>query len=64
MRLADTHCHLFKDPLTWDIDGVLDRARSADVRDVVVPAYDLASWGVVRELGEIDGIHPALGLHP
>jgi len=64
MQLTDTHCHLFKDPLTWDIKGVLDRARGAGVHDVVVPAYDLASWGVVRELASIDGVHPALGLHP
>jgi TatD DNase family protein len=64
MKLVDTHCHLFKDPLTWDIEGVLTRARAAGVHDVVVPAYDLASWGVVRELCGFDGVHPALGLHP
>jgi TatD DNase family protein len=64
MQLADTHCHLFKDPLTWDIDGVLERARTVDVRSVVVPTYDLASWGAVRELGSVDGVYPAFGLHP
>ena len=64
MKLVDTHCHLFKDPLTWDIEGVLERARTAGVHGIIVPAYDLASWGVVRELGCHDGVHPALGLHP
>ncbi|MEJ2720690.1 MAG: TatD family hydrolase [bacterium] len=64
MELIDTHCHLFKNPLMRDIGGVLDRARSSGVHGIIVPAYDLASWGVVRELRSRDGVYPALGLHP
>lgn len=64
MELIDTHCHLFKKPLMQDIAGVLDRARSSGVRGIIVPAYDLASWGVVGELRSQDGVHAALGLHP
>lgn len=64
MELVDTHCHLYEPPLADDIDGVLSRSREAGVTDIVVPAYDTASWAKVRALAERPGIHPALGLHP
>jgi len=64
MRLIDTHCHLHMDPLAQDIEGVLARAAEAGVEDIVVPAFDLESWDVVRELGTRTGVHYAIGLHP
>ncbi len=64
MELIDTHCHLYDDPLGADPGGALARARAAGVAQVVVPAYDLASWAAVRALRGRDGVHVALGLHP
>ena len=64
MKLIDTHCHLFMDPLSRDVEGVLERAGKAGVKRVVVTAYDLDSWGAVRDLGTLEGVHAALGLHP
>ena len=64
MELVDTHCHLYSDPLGLDPDAVLRRARAAGVSRVVVPAYDLASWEGVQELGARDGTSAAFGLHP
>jgi TatD DNase family protein len=61
---VDTHCHLNFEPLCDDLDGVLQRATSRGVNDIIVPAYDSASWTVVERLGRLNGIHPALGLHP
>jgi TatD DNase family protein len=62
--LIDTHCHLTMDPLWSDLDGVLGRAADRGVTDVVVPAYDLASWERVTSLAGRQGVHVAFGLHP
>lgn len=64
MELIETHCHLYADPLAADAAGVLARARAAGVAQVVVPAYDLASWGPTLALARQPGVRPALGLHP
>jgi TatD DNase family protein len=65
LQLIDTHCHLYSEPLSRDPAAAVARARDAGVRDIVVPAYDLASWRDVRDLAVAhDGVHPALGLHP
>lgn len=64
MTLIDTHCHLFMDPLSRDVEGALARAGNAGVKHMVVPAYDLDSWGTIRDLGGHEGVHAALGLHP
>jgi TatD DNase family protein len=64
MTLVDTHCHLDINPLWDDLDGVLARARAAEVTRVIAPANDLASWEAVAELGGYDGVYPAFGLHP
>ena len=62
--LIDTHCHLSFEPLWSDLDGVLDRAVDRGVTDVVVPAFDLASWPRVASLAGRKGVHLAFGLHP
>ncbi len=64
MELIDTHCQLFRNPLARDVEGVRARAGEAGVREVVVPAHDRVSWDAIRELGRLEGVHPALGLHP
>jgi len=62
--IIDTHCHLNFPPLSDDTDGVLVRAASRGVTQVVVPAYDHASWQPIAELAERPNIFAALGLHP
>lgn len=64
MILVDTHCHLSFPPLSGDLEGVLVRARSVGVADVVAPAYDLASWPGVAAAAARQGVWAALGLHP
>lgn len=64
-RLVDTHCHLTEPPLHDDLAGVLERAAAAGVTDVVVPAYDTASWARVAEVAAgRPHLHRAFGLHP
>lgn len=64
MRLFDSHCHLFMDPLGTSPGAVLDRARLAGVGRILVPAIDTASWDAVRELTAQPGVLAAYGLHP
>lgn len=64
MELIDTHCHLYADALGRDPAGALARARAAGVTRVVVPAYDLSSWPATAALARLEGVLPALGLHP
>lgn len=64
MQLIDTHCHLNHPPLNADTAGVLERARSAGVTRVVVPAYDAPCWGDLAKLARQPGVAVALGLHP
>ncbi|MFH1810314.1 MAG: TatD family hydrolase [Pseudomonadota bacterium] len=64
MELVDTHCHLFLPPLWQDLEGVLARARDVGVGQIVVPAYDVASWDLLDDLRGRAGVHLAFGLHP
>jgi len=64
VELWDTHCHLTLPPLAGDVDGALRRAREASVTEVVVPAYDVASWADVAALADLPGVRTAFGLHP
>ncbi len=65
MFFIETHCHLNFEPLCLDVPGVLSRALARGVHDIVLPAYDLASWESIEELAQNhNGIHPAFGLHP
>jgi TatD DNase family protein len=62
--LIDTHCHLFMEPLSTDVEGVLQRASLRGVSEVVVPAVEISSWEMIKQLSEYPSVHPALGLHP
>jgi TatD DNase family protein len=63
--LADTHCHLSLEAFEDDLDEVLERARTAGVRRILVPGVDLRSSERAVELAER---HPelfaAVGVHP
>lgn len=64
MALIDTHCHLSFSPLMERAPQVLERARTAGVHQVIVPAYDVASWQPIEGLMDQSGVYGAFGLHP
>jgi TatD DNase family protein len=65
MRLIDTHCHLDADEFDADRPQVIERARRAGVRCIVIPAVTRAGFGKVRELAHATpGACYALGIHP
>jgi len=47
-----------------DRRAVRARAGQVGVNDIVVPAFDLDSWDPIRDLCGLEGVHPAIGLHP
>ena len=64
-QLVDTHCHLYFDSYSDDLEDVLARALSAGVRRIVVPGIDLATSQAVLELaGQHEMIVAAVGVHP
>jgi TatD DNase family protein len=64
--LADSHVHLDDRDFDADRAQVLQRARDAGIRQMVVPAVDAASWPRIRELcaAHPHTLYPAYGLHP
>jgi TatD DNase family protein len=65
MNFVDTHCHLNFPPLAGNLPAVMQRARRRGVNQVVVPAYDRASWDPIIDISaRHEKIYPALGQHP
>ncbi|MGB0721394.1 MAG: TatD family hydrolase [Gammaproteobacteria bacterium] len=68
MDLIDSHCHLDDPRLDASRDAVLERARAAGVRAIVVPGVEAASWQRTRQCcARAPGgmvLLPAYGLHP
>lgn len=65
MILFDTHCHLDVEAFDPDRPRVLAAARSAGVKDLLIPAIARPGWGRLWDLcAADDGLFPALGLHP
>jgi TatD DNase family protein len=63
--LIDTHCHLDAPEFDADRAAVIERARRAGVRGIVVPAVMRANFTVVRDLAHATpGVCYALGIHP
>lgn len=61
----DSHAHLFFNDFREDIDAVLERARNANVRAVIVPGTDLTTSTQALELAEqYQEIYAAVGFHP
>ena len=64
MHWIDTHCHLDASEFDADRAAVVDRARAAGVRQMVLPAVQVANFDAVRELAHaVDAVY-ALGIHP
>lgn len=61
---TDTHCHLDAPEFAGDVAGVVDRARSAGVTQLVLPAIAPHDFETVQELAHRHGLAYALGIHP
>ncbi len=62
--LIDTHCHLYMTPLDKDLKAVQARAKARDVAQIIVPAYDQASWDLMAPYEMDPDLHTAYGIHP
>jgi TatD DNase family protein len=63
--LIDTHCHLDAAEFDADREAAADRAGSAGVGIMVVPAVERANFGAVSSVcREFPGCRPAYGIHP
>ncbi len=65
LELTDSHAHIDDEVFAGDRVAMFDRARTAGVRHMVVPAIDHASWPRIAALRNAhpDAL-PAYGLHP
>ena len=65
MTLVDTHVHLYADAYDADRDEVVQRATEAGVRQLVLPAVDLASIDAALALADRHpGVFAMAGIHP
>ena len=66
MSIIDTHAHLYSDEFNGETESILERARAAGIRAVVLPNIDLDSLQPMLSLASsYQGMcFPALGLHP
>ena len=63
--LVDTHCHLNFRAFADDLPAVMERAKSAGVGKIVVPAIDMQSCREALTLARRhDEVFCALGIHP
>jgi TatD DNase family protein len=60
----DTHCHLDAAEFDADRSAVVQRARAAGVRLLVLPAVAVHNFDAVRHLAHAHGACYALGIHP
>lgn len=64
-NLTDTHAHLFYPDYEEELDAIMERAISAGVESILVPATDLASSAKVVELTKkYEIIYGSVGVHP
>jgi len=64
-NLTDTHAHLFYPDYEEELDVIIERAITAGVESILVPATDLASSAkVVKLTKKYDIIYGSVGVHP
>ncbi|HEX7325093.1 MAG TPA: TatD family hydrolase [Rhodanobacteraceae bacterium] len=63
--LFDSHAHIDADAFDNDRGAVLRAARSAGVREILVPAVSAATWPKLESVcNALPGLFAAYGLHP
>jgi len=64
-ELVDTHCHLTMSAFDDDRDLVIERAKKAGVKKIVVPGLDISSSEEAISLSHAkSSIYAAVGIHP
>ncbi|MBL7699223.1 MAG: TatD family hydrolase [Chitinophagaceae bacterium] len=65
-ELVDTHCHLYLDDFTGDLDEVLKRAENHGIKRIFMPAIDSSHLKRMMELQKtyVGRCYSMLGLHP
>ena len=62
--LVDTHCHLGDSKFDEDREAVVDRARTAGVRQIVVVADSATATDRAIDVARTFGLHATAGVHP
>jgi TatD DNase family protein len=64
--IVDAHAHLQHEVFAYDLDAVLERARTAGLRRILVPGWDRPSSEAALELAAAhpDFLDAAVGIHP
>jgi TatD DNase family protein len=61
----DTHCHLYMNHFSDDLDQVLQDARNQDVGYILVPGIDIqTSKAAIALADKYDNVFAAVGVHP
>ena len=65
MFLIDSHCHLDYEPLSYDIDGILQRAQDKGVKGFLTICTELSKIPVLTAIAEshVD-VFSTIGVHP
>lgn len=65
MKIFDSHCHLDDRGFNKDLDDVIQRARNADVKAMMVVGIDLpTTQKAISIAGQYDGVISSVGVHP
>ncbi|MBR3565735.1 MAG: TatD family hydrolase [Paludibacteraceae bacterium] len=64
--MIDTHCHLDDEAYKDDLDAVIERAKSVNIRKILIPGIDTTNVGSIRQVCQKYPNYalPAIGLHP
>ena len=64
-ELVDSHAHIQEPEFAEDREAVIEQARAAGVRTIIVPGDNIASSTAALELAErYDGVYATAGFHP
>lgn len=65
MNLIDSHTHIDFDDFNTDRKGVIKRASTAGLADIIISSTVASGWQNIKEITNASAIcHPAYGLHP
>ena len=64
--MIDSHTHVYSEDFAEDLEAMLERARTAGIEQMVLPAVDSSSWERLWALCQRypDFLYPTAGLHP